>query len=76
MLDTLRGALQMIVDDLGETVTVRAEKHRVGFLGGVRRVHQQQVVDSRPAHGADQHVPVLVEHLGQPHLFQLVGRNQ
>ncbi|MNH06277.1 hypothetical protein D3C79_656390 [compost metagenome] len=76
MLDALRGALQMIMDDLGETVTVRAEKHRVGFLGGVRGVHQQQVRKCGPAHGADQQLPVFPQHLGTPQLIQFIGRHQ
>ncbi|MCY1458911.1 hypothetical protein D9M71_763360 [compost metagenome] len=76
MPDTLRRALQVIMDDLGETVTVGAEKHRVGLLGGVRGVHQQQVVERGPAHPADQQITVLLEYLGLPHLVQLIGRNQ
>lgn len=76
MLHGFRGALQVVMNDLGEAVAVRAEEHRITGVGGKRRMHQQQVVQARPAHGAAQQITLARQHLGRLQLLQLIGRDQ
>ncbi|MNH16558.1 hypothetical protein D3C79_762040 [compost metagenome] len=41
MLDPLGAVLEVIADDLGKAVTVRAEEHGIAGVGWIRRMQQQ-----------------------------------
>ena len=51
-LERFETLLQMGFDDLGKTVAVGAEEHRVRLHRGIRRMGEQQIVEARPTHRA------------------------
>ncbi|MNO83290.1 hypothetical protein D3C76_745920 [compost metagenome] len=63
MLDPRGGVLQVIVDDLGEAITIRAEEHCIAGFGGERRMHQQHFVQAGPADAAGQQLAARYKHL-------------
>ncbi|MNP72575.1 hypothetical protein D3C76_1691570 [compost metagenome] len=68
--------LQMSMDQLGKAVAVRAEKHRIGGLGGELRMREQQAIQARPAYAATQQAVVCFQHLGVLQLPLFVGADQ